>query len=339
MPADSPSSAEATASPPDAGGDAGTASDSSGPPDPPDPPSAVEWGPVRFERLRSLALGGTVTLGGLVLAALVVVALGFGASLLGGEGPPLGGGGSPSSMWALIVLLFVGGPMSLLYWLVAYDRTSPERRRELRSQFGGYSVDRSQLRTGWTFAGAGAALAFVAAAFGVGPVPAVPSLLSGVTPLLVATFVSLPILAGSKGTDVRLDPQALSVERTSRSHDRTRSDDRGSGVRTRRVDLPRTTLFLLAYRGNAWYRSTPWLFVPTELADDVERGLDEALARSDGPDRASVPERVILALLGSASVVVGLAMTVAAGEGAAGALLTLLTAPFSLLFLALAARL
>jgi hypothetical protein len=63
------------------------------------------------------------------------------------------------------------------------------------------------------------------------------------------------------------------------------------------------------------------------------------MARSDGPDRASVPERVILAIVGSSSLVVGLAMTLAAGEGAAGALLTLLTAPFSLLFLALAARL
>jgi len=43
--------------------------------------------------------------------------------------------------------------------------------------------------------------------------------------------------------------------------------------------------------------------------------------------------------VGSSSLVVGLAMALAAGEGAAGVLLTLLTAPFSLLFLALAARL
>ena len=299
----------------------------------------VEWGPVRFERLRSLAFGVTLTVGALVLAALLVAAVGVVASLVGGGASPFAGGGPPTSMWALVVLLFVGGPVSLLYWLVAYDQTSPERRGELLSQFGDYSFDPSGFRLGWTLTGAGAVLAFVAGAVGFGPFSARPSLFSGFAPLLVSLFVFLPMLAGSRGTDVRLDPAAETVERTYRSHDRTRADDLGSVVRTRRIDLPWTTVFLLAYRGNAWYRSTPWLFVPTELADDVERGLDATLARSDGPDRASVPERVILAIVGSASLVVGLAMAVAAGETAAGVLLTLLTAPFSLLFLALAARL
>ncbi len=294
--------------------------------------SPVEWGPVRFERLRSLALGASATVGGLVLAAVLFAAVGVAASLLGGGGPP-------ASTWALLVVLLVGGPMSLLYWLVAYDRTSPERRRELRSQFGDYSLDLSEFRLGWTLAGAGAVLAVAVAAIGPGPLSAARSLLSAFAPALVSVFLFLPILAGSRGSDLRLDPVAETVERTSRSHDRTRSDDLGSVVRTRRIDFPWTTAFLLAYRGNAWYRSTPWLFVPTELADDVERGLDATLARSDGPDRASVPERVILAIAGSASLVVGLAMTLAAGEAAAGLLLTLLTAPFSLLFLALAARL
>jgi hypothetical protein len=110
-------------------------------------------------------------------------------------------------------------------------------------------------------------------------------------------------------------------------------------VRTRRIDLPWTTLFLLAYRGNAWYRSTPWLFVPSDRADRVESALDAVLAASDGPSRASVPERITLAVLGSSSLVVGLLMAVAAGEGAGGVALALLTAPFSILFLALAARL
>ncbi|WP_128905921.1 hypothetical protein [Halorubrum amylolyticum] len=299
----------------------------------------IEWGPVRFERLRSLALGASVTVGGPVLAALLFVAVGVAASLLGGSASLFGGGGPPTSTWALLVLLFVGGPMSLFYWLVAYDRTSPERRRELLSQFGDYTFDPSQFRLGWTVAGAGAVLAVVAAAIGPGPFPTAPSLFSGFAPLLVSLIAFLPMLAGSRGTDVRLDPAAEMIERTDRSHDRTRADDLGSVVRTRRIDLPWTTVFLLAYRGNAWYRSTPWLFVPTDLADEVERGLDAALARSDGPDRASVPERVILAIVGSASLVVGLAMALAAGEPAAGALLTLLTAPFSVLFLALAARL
>jgi hypothetical protein len=110
-------------------------------------------------------------------------------------------------------------------------------------------------------------------------------------------------------------------------------------IRTRRIDLRWTTLFLLAYRGNAWFRSTPWLFVPVERADEVESTLDALLAASEGPDRASVPERLTLAALGSFSLVVGILMAVAAGEGAGGLALALLTAPFSLLFLVLAARL
>lgn len=328
MPSDSPPSAEETVSGV-ADGDAGDAPDSAVSPESTD---AVEWGPVRFDRLRSLALGATVTAGGLLLAVLAVAAFGVGASLLGGGGPP-------ASTWAVAVVLLVGGPVSLLYWVVAYDRTSPERRRELLSQFGDYSFDPSRFRPGWTLAGVGAVLAVAIAATGVGPLPALPSLSPGLAPLVVALLAFTPAVAGSRGTDVRLDPGALSVERTYLSHERTRTDDLGAVVRTRRIDLPWTTVFLLAYRGNAWYRSTPWLFVPTELADDVERGLAEALARSDGPDRASVPERVVLAMLGSASLVVGLTMAVASGETAAGLLLTLLTAPFSLLFLALAARL
>jgi len=294
---------------------------------------AIEWGPVRFERLRSLAFGASVTAVGLLAVTLIFLAVGVAGSLLGGGGPP-------ASTWALLVILLVGGPMSLLYWIVAYGQTSPERRRELLSQFAtGYSLDPSGFRLGWTLAGAGSLLGVVVAAAGIGPFSPVSALGPALAPLLFSALVFLPVIAGSRGIDVRLDPAAETIERTYRSHDRTRSDDLGSVVRTRRIDFPWTTVFLLAYRGNAWYRSTPWLFVPTDLADGVERGLDAALALSDGPDRASVPERVILAVVGSSSLVVGLAMTFAAGEGAAGALLALLTAPFSLLFLALAARL
>ncbi|PAU82568.1 hypothetical protein CK500_13285 [Halorubrum salipaludis] len=312
----------------DAETDADTGTDTDTEPD----RGVVEWGPVRFDRLRSLAFGASATVAGLVLVALSVVAVTVGASLLDGGGPP-------ASTWALLVVLLVGGPVSLLYWIVAYDQMSPERRRKLRSQFGDYSFDRSRFRIGWTLAGAGVVLAVVAAAIGSGPVSATLSLFSGFAPLLLAFATLFPVLAGSRGTDLRLDPAAETIERTYLSHDRTRSDDLGSVIRTRRIDLPWTTVFLLAYRGNAWYRSTPWLFVPADRADEVERALDATLARSDGPDRASVPERIILAVVGSASLVVGLAMALAAGEPAAGALLALLTAPFSLLFLALAARL
>lgn len=331
--ADSDAAASATANS-DAAASATADSDAAAPERTP-----IEWGPVRFERLWSLALGASVTVGGLVLAALLFVAAGVAASVLGGGASLFGGGGPPAATWALALLLFVGGPMSLLYLLVGYDQTSPARRAELRAQFGDYSFNPSRFRIGWTLAGAGAVLAVVTAAVGPGSVSPVPFLGPALAPLLFSILMFLPLIAGSRGTQLRLDPAAETVERTSRSHDRTRADDLGSVVRTRRIDLPWTTVFLLAYRGNAWYRSTPWLFAPTDRAEAVGRRLDWVLARSDGPDRASVPERLTLAVLGSFSLVVGLLLVVAAGEGAAGAALALLTAPFSLLFLALAARL
>lgn len=291
----------------------------------------LDWGPVRFERLRSLAFGACATATCLILAALLVLGVAFAGSLLGGGRPA-------SSTWAVLVVVLVGGPISLLYWLVAYGRTSPARREEFRSLFGNYSFDPSRFRLGWTLGGAAITLGLVISSLGSSPSS---SFLSAFAPLLVPLLAFLPMIAGSRGTEVRLDPTAAAIERTYHTHDRTRSDDLGSVVRTRRIDLPwtGTTLFLLAYRGNAWYRSTPWLFAPTELADDVETTLVAVLERSDGPDRASVPERVVLALVGSSSLIVGVVMAVAAGEGAAGLLLALLTGPFSLLFLALAARL
>ncbi|GAA0521829.1 hypothetical protein SAMN04488066_10512 [Halorubrum aquaticum] len=291
-------------------------------------PDPIEWGPVRHDRLRSIALGvGLVAALGL-LAVVAVVAVGVAnatwAAATGGG--TLGGG---SDLWVLAVLLLVGGPFSLLYLLIAYDRSTEGARERLRSAFGDYSLSRESIRPRWVLAGA---LPF-GALWVWGPSPAEIGLF-----YLFPLIWFLPVLAGSKGTSVRLDPAERVVERTDHTHDRSRSDDLESVIRTRRIDLPWTTLFLLAYRGNAWYRSTPWLFVPSERADAVEDALEAVLARSPGPDRASVPERVVLAILGSSSLVVGLAMS-AAGAGGGGIALGLLSAPFTLLFLALAARL
>ncbi|WP_048076294.1 hypothetical protein, partial [Halorubrum sp. AJ67] len=232
--------------------------------------------------------------------------------------------------WVLGVLLLVGGPFSLVYLLIAYDRSTEGAREELRSTFGDYSLSVGSIRPRWVLAG----IVPLATLWVWGPSPTDIGLF-----YLFPLIWFLPIFAGSKGTSIRLSPAERVVERTDHTHDRTRTDDLDSVVRTRRIDFPWTTVFLLAYRGNAWYRSTPWLFVPSEKADAVESTLDAVLAASDGPDRASVPERVTLAVLGSFSLVVGLLMAVAGGEGAGGIALALLTAPFSILFLALAARL
>ncbi|SMO46757.1 hypothetical protein [Halorubrum cibi] len=294
----------------------------------PDPVSdPIEWGPVRHDRLRSVALGVSLVVAVGILLVAGIVAVGVTEAVwTAATGGGFGGG---SDLWVLAVLLLVGGPFSLLYLLIAYDQSTEEARSKVRSAVGDYSLSRESIRPAWVLAGA--------VPFGAlwvwGPSPAEIGLF-----YLFPLIWFLPTLAGSKGTSVRLDPAERVVERTDHTHDRTRSDDLESVVRTRRIDLPWTTLFLLAYRGNAWYRSTPWLFVPRERADAVEDALDGVLARSPGPDRASVPERVTLAILGSSSLVVGLAMSIAGADGG-GIALGLLSAPFTLLFLALAARL
>jgi hypothetical protein len=280
---------------------------------------------VRYDRLRSFAAGFLVpVLIGVALVAVALVGLVAGSALDGG----LVGFFTDLSArdiflaGALLVAAAVSvAPYLYLHYEEADVDLTPWRDGGLAS-----------LRPGWVVAGAAVPLA----AWWLGP----EWLASGAFGLLPLVWV-VPMLAARSGATYRLDPASMRLDRTDVDADRTRSDDLGAVVRTRRVDLPfaASALFLLAYRGNAWYRSTPWVVVPDERADDVEAALDDVLARSDGPSRASVPERVVLALVGSFSLVAGLVMAVAAGEGAAGALLALLTAPFSLLFLALAARL
>ena len=283
----------------------------------------IEWGPVRHERLRSLAVGVTVAVVGAVLIGItaIVAALLTGAA---GDGVDLSNVGVGDVVVGVGLLFAVG--VATVPTLYVWYRESPVDElagSRLREAAG-------RLSAGWTLAGFGAV---------VGLLLAVPGdVLPAFWPLFTVVWF-LPAVIQSSGVLVRVDPTAATVDRTYPAHDRTRSDDLGSVVRTRRIDLPWTTLFLLAYRGNAWYRSTPWLFVPSDRADRVESALDAVLAASDGPSRASVPERITLAVLGSSSLVVGLLMAVAAGEGAGGVALALLTAPFSILFLALAARL
>ena len=283
----------------------------------------IEWGPVRHDRLRSLAAGATVGIVGTVLVSIGAVAVAALAGAAAGELalPSVGLAEAAVGVGFLFALAVATLP-SLYVW---YRETSVGELTgsRLREAAGALSP-------GWTLAGFGAVVAAALAA----PSDFLPAL----WPLFWLVWF-VPAVVQSSGVVVRLDSVEATVERRYPHHDRTRSDDLGAVVRTRRVDLRWTTLFLLAYRGNAWFRSTPWLFVPVERADAVESALDAALAESDGPDRASVPERLTLAALGSFSLVVGVLMTVAAGEGAGGLALALLTAPFSLLFLVLAARL
>ncbi|SNR24531.1 hypothetical protein [Halorubrum vacuolatum] len=287
------------------------------------PGAAIEWGPVRYDRIRSLITGMALTV---LFGLLAVLGLAVGAFV-----PALGSGSLTfGAEWALLILFLIGGPFSLIYLLIVADRASSEKRRRLIAEFG-YAPKQvtRNLRPGWTLAGAGALLGIWLAGL---------PWLTGSLWLLFPLILFAPAMAGFRGATYRLDPADRTVERRNVKTDRTRTEDLDAVVRTRRIDLPWTTVFLLAFRGNEWYRSTPWLFVPTDRADMVEGALKSALARSDGPDRASVPERVVLALVGASTLVVGLAIALATGESGGWAL-AVLASPMSLVFFALAARL
>ncbi|MDB2240573.1 hypothetical protein SAMN06266787_10226 [Halorubrum ezzemoulense] len=286
-------------------------------------PDPIEWGPVRHERLRSLAIGVSVGIAGAVLVVFGTVAAGGIAGIASGDLAVPSVGAEAIAVGVALLLALLLGTVPVLYAVYRESSVGEPSVARLREAA-------ETLRPGWTLAGLGAV---VAAALAL-PTDFLPAL----WPVFWAVWF-VPAVAESSGVAVRLDPAERAIARTYPARDRTRSDDLGAVVRTRRIDLPWTTVFLLAYRGNAWFRSTPWLFVPRDRADAVESALGAVLAESDGPDRASVPERLTLATLGSSSLVVGLLMAVAAGEGAGGLALALLTAPFSLLFLALAARL
>lgn len=301
-------------------------------PAPPPPPDPVEWGPVRYERLRSLAAGATLSvLCALVLFVGAVVAMtGIGAlsAVIAGNAAPVPAG---ETLLLFGVLLLVGGPVSLVYLLVAYDRSTPEARSSLRGQFGSYSYDARSYRPRWVAVGSllAVAVGWWVLSGGVG---------GALSPMLVLAVVFLPMLAGTRGTSFRLDPASATLTSTYHSHDRTNETDVSAVVRYRRLDLPWTTLFVIPARGKQWLRSTPWLFVPRDRADAVEERVRWVIEHTDGPERISRTERVVLVAVGSSALVTGTVFAVLGGADG-GWVLTLLSLPVALLFLVLAARL
>ncbi|WP_418286122.1 hypothetical protein [Halorubrum sp. DTA46] len=297
----------------------------------PEPPptsrDAIEWGPVRYDRIRSLAAGASLVIV-VAVAAFVVTLVGIaGGGLLSADLGALLGSVTPGGVFVAVGLLFAVA-ITLLPYALLHHRESTV---DILSLYDG-RLALSSFRPRWVAAGAALPIALGAVA---------PHwLVSGAFALIPLVWL-LPMAAARSGAVYRLDPESMTLEREAVGAERVQTDDLGAVVRARRIDMPKieATLFLLAYRGNAWYRSTPWALVPAALADEVDAALTDVLARSDGPDRASAAERIVLAVVGSSSLVVGLLIAVAAGEGAAGVALALFTAPFCLLFLALAARL
>jgi len=308
-------------------GDRGAAGESDGVDD--DAASdTIEWGPVRHDRLRSLIVGFGVTVAFVGAVLVASVADGVGSTLVSGSRSTVVAplvAASPGDAFVGVVFVAMLALLTVPYLYLWYTEWTGERG-SLNARLPGLR----RLRPVWVLVGAAA--------------PVVPwllgldwSALGG--RVLVAWIWIVPFALLWRGVEVELDPTNHEIRRRYPTQDRSRTDDLDTVIRTRRIDIPRVgTVFLLAYRGNAWYRSTPWLTVPRERADAVESALNDVLARSTGPSRASVPVRAMLALIGCSTLVLGAALS-AAGEGGAAVALGALSAPFTLLFLALAARL
>ena len=288
----------------------------------------IEWGPVRHDRIRSLIVGGGLAVALVWAAVGAILAMNVGSAL---ASVSLGGVVSALAELNLgetfvgVVFVFALALLTVPYLYLFYDDwelgSGP-----LHDRLSGLS----SLRPGWVLLGATAPVAVWLLGIdwtGLGVWP------------LVAWLWLVPVSLLWRGVEVELDPGNHEIRRRYPTQDRSRTDDLDAVIRTRRVDLPRAgTVFLLAYRGNEWYRSTPWLTVPRDRADAVGNTLDDVLARSPGPTRASVPVRTMLALIGCSTLVLGGALS-AAGEGGAAVALAAFSAPFTLVFLALAARL
>jgi hypothetical protein len=119
----------------------------------------IEWGPVRHERLRSVAVGAGMAVAVPVAVGALVVAV-FAAET---AVTAAAGGTGLGDAWVAIVLLLVGGPFSLVYLLIANDRSTLAARERIRSAVDDYAPPRDAIRLGWVIAGAvlvGAVFAF-----------------------------------------------------------------------------------------------------------------------------------------------------------------------------------
>ena len=277
-----------------------------------DPAAELSWGPIRLPRARSVAAGSVLVVAVFVVGLVGVLAASLGADLLTG-------GSLPSSTLLLVVLLFIGGPFSLLYWVVAYDESTSSERQSLRTVFAGSLPEWSSFRLPWVGCGAvlTVGLSWVTTGTPFGALAAAPFMLG----------IGAALLGGGGGTTFSLDPEEAVVRLHAPRADRTFDRPLDWAVGFRRVDLPGLTLFVLSNRGKRWYSGLHLLPVPTDHVPAVETTLREVVD-GQSPPRIDRDERLIVRSVGFSMIAIGPLLYVLSGEAA---VLLLIVGPSTLI--------
>lgn len=258
--------------------------------------AAVSWGPIRFTRFRSLILGWLFTV-------TVVILIGSGVLTT----DLLNDGSLPVSSVLLLVLVVVGGAVSLVYRMVAHDASTSTERGSVRERVLELLSEWSGIRPLWV--GYGAAVGLGVAWIGS------ESLVSTLQVLPLVLVIYLLIVLSMRGNEYTVDPDRTVVSTyipgrdTSSSYmeqnDRRVEQQLTWAVGVRRVDLGIVSLFVFSNRGKRWYEGPHLLPVPTELAADVERTLRQMVTEQQSPPRIQRDERLVIRAVGFSMIGIG----------------------------------
>ncbi|ATW89161.1 hypothetical protein halTADL_2421 [Halohasta litchfieldiae] len=262
--------------------------------------ASVSWGPIRFARVRSLLFGCLLVfvvgiVGGLgVLTAIIAL------DVLSGE--------SQTSGFVVLAvgLIFIGGPFSLFYWLIAYDRSTSTERASIRELVVQTLPERSTIRPLWVGCGAAVSVGFV----WIGS----ESLLGVLSILPLVCGLSFPLVFGMRGIEYTVDSDRNTVSTHVEWGDRTFEQQLTWAVGVRRVDLGIVSLFVFSNRGKRWYEGPHSLFVPTALAADVERLLRQMVEEQAPPTPIRRDERIIVGGVGLSMLGIGPLLYLLSGE-------------------------
>jgi hypothetical protein len=262
--------------------------------------AAISWGPIRFARLRSLLIG-------CLLVFVVAFAGGLGVLMATSVVDVLNGDAQPSRFVVLpVALLFIGGPVSLFYWVIAYDRSTSTERASIRELIVQTLPEWAAIRPLWVGCGAvvGVGIAWLGSE----------SLLGVLSVLPLVLGVSFPIVFGMRGLEYTVDPDRNTVSTGVEWGDRTFEQQLTWAVSVRRIDLGIVSLFLFSNRGKRWYEGPHYLPVPRRLAADVERLLRQMVDTQEPPPRIRRDERLIVGGVGLSMIGVGPLLYLLSGE-------------------------
>lgn len=257
--------------------------------------ATVSWGSAKHNRFRSVAAGVTLAIVGLSSWRVLSVAPSFFSNL----------NPTPSTqLLGIIVLLLVGGPFSLLYWVIAYKESTNTERQSLRNSL---VQDRpeSWVRPNW---------------IGVGTIGTVICLwfLDGIAfsiHLLPPTLgMAVPLFIQGWDASYTVDPAAgvLEIESSSRTKQRTFE----WAVDVRRFSVGSWNLFVFSNRGKRWYEGVHLLPAPEAVAPELESMVREIIDQQDPPPRIPRDERIIIGGIGASMLGVGPFFYLLSGEPA-----------------------